>query len=388
MAAPIAPPPQMTMRFGELMSPVCQACAPRSTARQWHATTESVGRRTRFAGTDGANQICMGGNAMKVHRRSILRLAAGAAALPVLSRVARAQAYPVRPVHLIVGFAAGSAVDISARLIAQWLSEHIGQTVIVENRPGASANLATEAVVRAPPDGYTLLATGTFNAINATLYRNLPFDFIRDIAPVCGIARTAGVMVVSPSLPVETVAEFIAYAKARPGRVNLASAGPGSSPGLYGELFKSMAGLDLTTVNYRGSAPALSDLMAGQVHVMLDVVSSALGLINAGKIKPLGVTTATRSPVLPDVPTIGETLPGYEGSGWQGIGAPKHTPAAVVDRLNQSINAALADPAFTARLTDLGIAPFPGSPADFGKFIVEYTEKWAKVIRAANIRLE
>jgi len=325
---------------------------------------------------------------MTIDRRSVLHLAAGAAMLPALSGVARAQAYPSRPVHLIVGFTAGSAVDISARLIAQWLSEHIGQTVIVENRPGASANLATEAVVRAPPDGYTLLATGTFNTINATLYRNLPFDFIRDIAPVCGIARTAGVMVVSPSLPVETVAEFIAYAKARPGRVNLASAGPGSSPGLYGELFKSMAGLDLTTVNYRGSAPALSDLMAGQVHVMLDVVSSALGLINAGKIKPLGVTTATRSPVLPDVPTIGETLPGYEGSGWQGIGAPKHTPAAVVDRLNQSINAALADPAFTARLTDLGIAPFPGSPADFGKFIVEYTEKWAKVIRAANIRLE
>jgi tripartite-type tricarboxylate transporter receptor subunit TctC len=325
---------------------------------------------------------------MKVDRRRVLRLAVGAAALPALSRPARAQTYPSRPVHLIVGFAAGSAVDISARLIAQWLSEHIGQSVIVENRPGASANLATEAVVRAPPDGYTLLATGTFNAVNATLYRNLPFDFIRDIAPVCGIARTAGVMVVSPSLPVATVAEFIAHAKARPGKVNLASAGPGSAPGLYGELFNSMAGLDLTTVNYRGSAPALSDLMAGEVHVMLDVVSSAMGLIRAGKIKPLGVTTASRSAALPDVPAIGESLPGYEASGWQGIGAPKNTPAAIVDGLNKSVNAALADPVFAARLAELGIAPFPGSPAEFGRFIAEYTEKWAKVIRAANIKLE
>ena len=325
---------------------------------------------------------------MTVHRRRFLHLAAGAAALPALPRVARAQAYPSRPVHLLVGFAAGSAIDISARLIAQWLSEHLGQAVIVENRPGASANLATEAVVRAPPDGYTLLATGTFSAINATLYRNLSFDFIHDIAPVAGIARTAGVMIVSPSLPVATVAEFIAYAKARPGKVNLASTGPGSAPGLYGELFKSMAGLDLTTVNYRGSAPALSDLMGGEVHVMLDVVSSALGLIKAGKLRPLGVTTTTRSAMLPDVPTIGETVPGYEASGWQGLGAPKNTPAAIVDALNTSVNAALADPTFTARLADLGIAPFPGSPADIGKFIVDYTEKWAKVIRAANIKLE
>ena len=325
---------------------------------------------------------------MTLHRRRVLQLAAGAAALPALPRVARAQAYPSRPIRLLVGFAAGSAVDISARLAAQWLSEHLGQPVIVENRPGASANLATEAVVRAPPDGYTLLATGTFNTINATLYPNLAFNFIRDIAPVAGIARTAGVMVVGPSLPVGSVAEFIAYAKARPGKVNLASTGPGSSPGLYGELFRSMAGLDLTTVGYRGSAPALSDLMAGEVHVMLDVVSSALGLIKAGKIRPLGVTTTTRSAVLPDVPPIADALPGYEASGWQGIGAPKSTPASIVERLNTSMNAALVDPTFTARLADLGIAPFPGSPGDIGTFIAAYTEKWAKVIRDAGIKLE
>jgi tripartite-type tricarboxylate transporter receptor subunit TctC len=328
---------------------------------------------------------------MTIDRRRVLQLAAGAAALPALPHLARAQgapAYPTRPVRVIVGFAAGSGIDISARLAAQWLSEHLGQAFVIENRPGASANLATEAVVRATPDGYTLLATGTFNAVNATLYRNLSFDFIRDIAPVSGIAQTAGVMIVSPTLPVATVAEFIAYAKARPGKVNLASTGPGSSPGLYGELFKSMTGLDLTTVNYRGSAPALSDLMGGEVHVMFDVVSSAMGLIKGGKLKPLGVTTARRSTMLPDVPAIGEAVPGYEASGWQGMGAPKNTPPSIIDTLNKTLNAGLADPTFTARLADLGIAPFPGSPAEHGKFIVDYTEKWAKVIRAANITLE
>ena len=325
---------------------------------------------------------------MTIHRRKFLHVAAGAAALPALPRIARAETYPSRPIHMIVGFSAGSGVDISARLAGQWLAEHLGQAVVVENRPGASANLATEAVVRATPDGYTLLAIGTFNAINATLYRNLSFDFIRDIAPVAGIAQTAGVMIVNPSLPVNSVAEFIAYAKARPGKVNLASTGPGSSPGLYGELFRSMAGLELTTVNYRGSTPAQSDLMGGQVDVMFDVVSSALGLIKGGKLKALGITTKTRSPVLPDVPTIAEGLPGYEASGWQGIGAPKNTPPAVIDALNKSINAALVDPTFTARLTDLGIAPFPGSPGEIGTFIAGYTEKWAKVIREANIKLD
>jgi tripartite-type tricarboxylate transporter receptor subunit TctC len=324
---------------------------------------------------------------MPMHRRRFLHLA-GAAALPVAPRIARAQAYPARPVRLIVGFAAGSAIDISARLIAQWLSEHLGQPFVVENRPGASANLATEAVVRAAPDGYTLLAIGTFNAVNATLYRNLSFDFIRDIAPVASIARTAGVMVVNPTLPIGSVAEFIAYAKARPGKINLGSTGPGSAPGLYGQLFTSLAGLDLTTVNYRGSAPALTDLMAGEVHVMFDVVSSAMALIKAGKLKPLGVTTTTRFAMLPDVPTIAESLPGYEASGWQGLGAPKSTPAAIVDALNASVNTALADQKFAARLADLGIAPFPGSPAELGRFVIEYTEKWAKVIRAAGIKLE
>jgi len=324
---------------------------------------------------------------MPIHRRRFLHLA-GATTLPVLPRIARAQAYPSRQVRLIVGFAAGSAIDISSRLVAQWLSEHLGQPFVVENRPGASANLATEAVVRAAPDGYTLLAIGTFSAVNATLYRNLSFDFIRDIAPVAGIARTAGVMIVSPTLSIESVAEFIAYAKARPGKINLASTGPGSAPGLYGELFKSLAGLDLTTVNYRGSAPALTDLMAGEVHVMFDVVSSAMALIRAGKLRPLGVTTTTRFTMLPDVPTIAESLPGYEASGWQGIGAPRNTAAAIVEALNTSVNAALADPKFAARLGDLGIAPFPGSPAEIGRFIVDYTEKWAKVIRAAGIKLE
>jgi tripartite-type tricarboxylate transporter receptor subunit TctC len=325
---------------------------------------------------------------MKIQRRTVLRLVASATALPVLSRVARADTYPSHPIRMLVGFAAGSGVDISARLAAQWLSERLGQPIVIENRPGASANLATEAVVRAPPDGYTLLAIGTFNAINATLYRNLSFDFIRDIAPVAGIARTAGLMIVSPALPVRTVAEFIAYAKERPGKVNLASAGPGSSPGLYGELFRSMAGLDLVTVNYRGSTPAQSDLMGGQVHVMFDVVSAALGLVKAGKLKPLGVTTARRLAVLPDVPAIAESLPGFEASGWQGIGAPRNTPAAVIETLNKAMNTVLTDPTFTARLTDLGIEPFPGSAAELGAFIAAYTEKWAKVIRAANIKLE
>jgi tripartite-type tricarboxylate transporter receptor subunit TctC len=289
---------------------------------------------------------------------------------------------------MLVGFAAGSGVDISARLAGQWLSDHLGQAIIIDNRPGASANLATEAAVRAPPDGYTLLAIGTFSAINASLYRNLSFDFIRDIAPVAGIARTAGVMIVSPSLPVRTVAEFIAYAKERPGKVNLASAGPGSSPGLYGELFRTMAGLDLVTVNYRGSPPAQSDLMGGQVHVMFDVVSSAMGLIKAGKLKPLGVTSISRVAALPDVPPVAEGLPGYEATGWQGIGAPRNTPAAIIDALNKTMNAGLADPTLKARLGDLGIEPFPGSPAELGTFIADYTEKWAKVIRAANIKLD
>ncbi len=325
---------------------------------------------------------------MKLPRRKFLHVAAGAAALPALPRVASALDYPTRPVHLLVGFAAGGPLDTSARLIGQWLSERLGQPFVIENRPGAGSNLATEIVVRAPPDGYTLLEASAANAWNAALYDNLSFNFIRDIALVAGVRRAAGVMEVNPSVPVRTVPEFIAYAKANPGKINMATGGAGSAPHLYGELFKMMAGVDLVTVNYRGSAPALPDLIAGQVQVMFDVVISSIGHIRAGKLRPLGVTTTARLDVLPDVPPISDFLPGYEASSWDGIGAPANTPLEIVGILNKQVNAALADPTFKARLVELGVEPFPNSPADFGKFIVEYTDKLAKVIRAANIKAE
>ena len=325
---------------------------------------------------------------MKLPRRKFLHLAAGAAALPALPRVASALDYPTRPVHLLVGFAAGGPLDTSARLIAQWLSERLGQPFVIENRPGAGSNLATEIVARAPPDGYTLLEASAANAWNAALYDNLSFNFIRDIALVAGVRRAAGVMEVNPSVPVRTVPEFITYAKANPGKINMATGGAGSAPHLYGELFKMMAGVDLVTVNYRGSAPALPDLIAGQVQVMFDVVISSIGHIRAGKLRPLGVTTTTRLEVLPDVPPISDFLPGYEASSWDGIGAPANTPLEIVGILNKQVNAALADPTFKARLADLGAEPFAGSPAEFGKFIVDYTEKWGKVIRAAGIKAE
>jgi tripartite-type tricarboxylate transporter receptor subunit TctC len=325
---------------------------------------------------------------MKLPRRKFLHVAAGAAALPALPRVAWALDYPTRPVHLLVGFAAGGPLDTSARLISQWLSERLGQPFVIENRPGAGSNLATEIVARAPPDGYTLLEASAANAWNAALYDNLSFNFIRDIALVAGVRRAAGVMEVNPSVPVRTVPEFIAYAKANPGKINMATGGAGSAPHLYGELFKLMAGVDLVTVNYRGSAPALPDLIVGQVQVMFDVVISSIGHIRAGKLRPLGVTTATRLEVLPDVPPIGDFLPGYEASSWDGIGAPANTPPEIIAILNKQVNAALADPTFKARLADLGAEPFPGSPAEFGKFIVDYTEKWGKVIRAAGIKAE
>jgi tripartite-type tricarboxylate transporter receptor subunit TctC len=289
---------------------------------------------------------------------------------------------------LLVGFAAGGPLDTSARLIAQRLSERLGQPFVIENRPGAGSNLATEIVARAPPDGYTLLEASAANAWNAALYDNLSFNFIRDITLVAGVRRAAGVMEVHPSVPVRTVPEFIAYAKANPGKINMATGGAGSAPHLYGELFKMMAGVDLVTVNYRGSAPALPDLIAGQVQVMFDVVISSIGHIRAGKLRPLGVTTAARLDVLPDVPPIGDFLPGYEASSWDGIGAPANTPPEIVGILNKQVNAALADPTFKARLADLGAEPFAGSPAEFGKFIVDYTEKWGKVIRAAGIKAE
>jgi tripartite-type tricarboxylate transporter receptor subunit TctC len=325
---------------------------------------------------------------MKLPRRKFLHVAAGAAALPALPRVASALDYPTRPVHLLVGFAAGGPLDTSARLIGQWLSERLGQPFVIENRPGAGSNLATEIVARAPPDGYTLLEASAANAWNAALYDNLSFNFIRDIALVAGVRRAAGVMEVNPSVPVRTVPEFIAYAKANPGKINMATGGAGSAPHLYGELFKMMAGVDLVTVNYRGSAPALPDLIAGQVQVMFDVVISSIGHIRAGKLRPLGVTTTARLDVLPDVPPISDCLPGYDASSWDGIGAPANTAPEIVGILNKQVNAALADPTFKARLADLGAEPFAGSTAEFGKFIVDYTEKWGKVIRAAGIKAE
>jgi tripartite-type tricarboxylate transporter receptor subunit TctC len=325
---------------------------------------------------------------MKLPRRNFLHLAAGAAALPAVTRIARAQAYPTRPVRIVVGAAPGGGIDIMARLIGQWLSERLGQPFIVENRPGAGTNIGTEAVVNAAPDGYTLLLAAPPNAINAALYGNLKFNFIRDITPVACIARTPFVMVVNPSVPAKTVPEFIAYAKANPGRISFGSAGIGSPNHVTGELFKIMGGVNIMHVPYRGIAPALNDLLGGQVQVAFASMPSSIEFIRAGKLRALAVTTATRSEVLPDVPTVGEFVPGYEASGWQGIGAPKNTPTNIVDRLNKEINAALADPKMKARLADLGGTPLLGSPADFGKLIAEETEKWGKVIRAANIKAE
>ena len=325
---------------------------------------------------------------MKLPRRTFLHLAAGAAALPAVSRIANAQTYPTRPVHLIVGFAAGGPNDIFARLIAQWLSERLGQPFVIENRPGAASNTATEAVVRAAPDGLTLLHASAANAVNATLYDHLNFDFIRDIAPVAGIARTQGAMEVNPSVPVKTVPEFIAYAKANPGKINMATAGVGSAQQVWGELFKAMAGVDLVAVPYRGAGPALIDLMGGQVQVMFGPIASIIEYIRAGKLRVLAVTTAMRSAVLPDIPTVGEFVPGYEASGWQGIGAPRNTPAEIIDKLNKEINAALIDPKMQARIADLGAVPMPMTSAEFGKFIADDTQKWAKVIRTANIKAE
>jgi tripartite-type tricarboxylate transporter receptor subunit TctC len=325
---------------------------------------------------------------MKLPRRRILQLAASAAALPALPRVASAETYPSRPVHLLVGYAAGGVNDIVARLTGQWLSERLGQQFVIEDRPGAGSNLATEVVVRANPDGYTLLEASTSNAWNAAIYQNLNFDFIRDIAPVASTVQTYNVMVVNLSVPSKTVPEFIAYAKANPGKINMGSAGPGSSPHLYGELFKVMAGVDMVTVHYRGDGPAIPELIGGQVQVMFGSVVTWIEQIRAGKVRALAVTSATRTPLLPDLPPVGEFVPGYEGIGWQGIGAPRDTPAEIIDKLNNEINAGLADSQLKSRFTNLGAETFPNSPAQFGKFIVGYTEKWAKVIRAAGVKAE
>jgi len=324
---------------------------------------------------------------MKLPRRYFLHLAACAAALPTASRFAWAQAYPARPVHLIAPFAAGGTSDTVARLMGQWLSERLGQPFVIEDRPGAGSNIGTEAVVRASPDGYTLLMAGSYNAINATLYDKLNFNFIRDITPVAGIVRVPSVMIVHPSVPATTVPEFIAYAKSKPGKTTMASAGKGAPSHLAGELFKSMAGVDMVHVPYRGGGPAVTDLIAGQVQVMFPTLVESIGYIRAGRLRALAVTTATRSEALPDIPTVSEFLPGYEASGWFGIGAPKNTSSVVVDQLNKQINEGLADPKIKARFADLGGVPMPMMPAEFGKFIVDETEKWAKVIRTADIKV-
>ena len=323
---------------------------------------------------------------MKLPRRRFLHLAAGAATLPAVPRFARAQAYPTRPVRVVVGFAAGGGYDIAARLMSQFLSERLGQPFIVENRLGAAGIIGTEAVVKAPPDGYTLLLVGAAAVTSALLYDKLNFNLIRDIAPVAAISREPHIMVVNPSVPASTVPEFIAYAKANPGKVTMASPGSGTPPHTAGELFKMMTGVDMVHVPYRGNAPALNDLLGGQVQVTFASMPSSIEYVRAGKLRALAVTTATRSEALPDVPTVGEFVPGYEESGWTGVGAPKTTPVEIVEKLNKAINAGLADPKLKARLVDLGGTLLGGTPAEFGKLIADETEKWGKVIKFANIK--
>jgi tripartite-type tricarboxylate transporter receptor subunit TctC len=325
---------------------------------------------------------------VKLARRQFLHLAAGATALPAVSRIAWAQSYPARPVRIVVGLTAGSASDIVARLVGQWLSEHLGQQFIVENRPGAGTNIAAEAVVRSAPDGYALLLAASPNAINASLYDKLSFNFIRDIAPVAAISREPNVVVLNPSVPTSTVPEFIAYAKANPGRINMASAGNGTTSHLAGELFKMMTGVNMVHVPYRGGGPALTDLLAGQVQVFFPPMVVPIAQVKAGKLRALAVTTATRSEALPDIPTVGDFVPGYEANVWFGLGAPNGTPAEIIDKLNQETNAALADPKIKARMAESGGNALAGSPADFGKLIADETEKWGKVIRAANIKAD
>jgi tripartite-type tricarboxylate transporter receptor subunit TctC len=323
---------------------------------------------------------------MKIPRRQFLHLAAGAAALPAVSRVARAQTYPARPVRWIVGYAPGGGNDIVARLMGQWLSERTGQSFIIENRPGAGTNIATEAVVNAAPDGYTLLLVGAPNAINATLYDKLNFNFIDDITPVAGIVRVANVMAVHPSVPARTVPEFIAYAGPNPGKINMATNGNGSASHMCGELFKMMTGVNIVNVPYRGTAPAITALLGGQVQVSFVSMPGSIEYIRAGKLRALAVTTAARSDALPDIPTVGEFALGYEASVWYGVGAPKSTPAEIVQKLNKEINTGLADPKMKARLGDLGGTVLPGSPAEFGMLIAAETEKWARVIKLAGIK--
>lgn len=325
---------------------------------------------------------------MKFCRRTFLRLAAGAAVLFAGSTVAMAQSYPTRPVRLIVGFPAGGPADIGARLTAEWVSERLGQQVIVENRAGAATNLATEAVIRAPADGYTLLYSMVSNAINATLYEKLNFNFINDTTPVASFMWTPGVLMVNPAVPAKTVPEFIAYAKANPGKINLASAGPGTVPHIYAELFKMMIGTDMVLVHYRGAGPAMPDLISGRVQGMFDSVPSAIQQARTGALRALAVTTEKRLDVLPDVPTAGESVPGYQASGWYGIVAPKNTPPEIVKKLHDTVTAILSDPKAKARIAEIGASPFPSSTAEFAKFIADDTERWGKVIKGANIKPE
>jgi tripartite-type tricarboxylate transporter receptor subunit TctC len=323
---------------------------------------------------------------LKLPRRRFLYLATAAAALPSLARMEAAQAYPTRPVRLIIGYPPGGSADITARLIGQWLSERLGQPVVIESRPGAGTNIATETVVNAPPDGYTLLLVAPANAINATLYEKLNHNFMRDIAPVAGLIRFPNVIVVNPSVPAKTVPELIAYAKANPGKLNMASSGAGSTIHVSGELFKMMTGINMVHVPYRGGAPALTDLISGQVQVMFDNVPTSIEFIRAGKLRPLAVTTAARSNVLPDLPTVADFVPGYEASAWYGVGVPKGTPEAIIGKLNKETNAILADPKARARFDELGASLIAGSPAEFGQLVADETEKWAKVVKFSGAR--
>jgi tripartite-type tricarboxylate transporter receptor subunit TctC len=325
---------------------------------------------------------------VKLPRRTFLHLAAGAAVLPAVSRFACAQTYPARPVRIVVGFAPGGPNDINARLIGQWLSERLGQPFIIDNRPGASGNIAMESVVRSPPDGYTLVMIALSSAVNATLFENLPFIFLRDIAPIGTVSRNMLVMVVHPSLPVATGLDLIAYAKANPNKLNMASPGSGTGPHMASELFKLMTGVRMMHVPYRGSGPMLNDLLSGQVQFAFDALASSIGHIRAERLRALGVGNAMRVEALPDVPAVAEFLPGYEASGTQGLGAPRNTPVEIIDKLNREINAGLANPRIRARIADLGNTPLALTPSDYGKLRAEETEKWGKVIRAANIKLE
>jgi tripartite-type tricarboxylate transporter receptor subunit TctC len=325
---------------------------------------------------------------MKFPRRQFLHLAGGGALLPALSKFASAQTYPARPIRLVIGYTPGGSADLTARLMGQWLSERLGQSFVVENRPGGGTNIATESVLRAPPDGYTLLLAAPANAINATLYDKLNFNFVRDIEPVAGIIRFPNVVVVNPSVPVKSIPELIAYAKANPGKLNMASSGNGSTIHMSGELFKMLTGTDMVHVPYRGGAPALTDLIAGQVHVMFDNIPTCAEHVKSGKLRGLAVTSTTRSDVLPDLPTVADFLPGYEASAWYGIVAPKNTSADIIGKLNKEINSVLADPAAKTRFAEVGAILLPGSPADFGKLLADETEKWGKVVKFSGAKVD